>query len=64
MVDNRHDRFVYTRKLGDEEFLVDCNLGEDEHSARHMNYNWTLVFPDTLGNTVLSPYEARIWKRR
>lgn len=64
VVDNRHDRFVYTRKLGDEEFLVDCNLGEDEHSARHMNYNWTLVFPDTLGNTVLSPYEARIWKRR
>lgn len=64
VVDNRHDRFVYTRKLGDEEFLVDCNLGEEEHSARHMNYNWTLVFPDTLGNTVLSPYEARIWKRR
>ena len=64
VIDNRHDRFVYTRKLGDEEFLVDCNLSEEQHSARHMNYNWTLVFPQTLDNTILSSYEARIWKRR
>lgn len=64
VIDNRHDRFVYTRKLGDEEFLIDCNLGEETHSARHMNYNWSLVFPASLQGTVLSPYEARIWKRR
>lgn len=63
VIDCHRDRFVYTRSLDGETFLIDCNLSDVTRSARHMDYGWTLVFPRQLQDTQLPPYGARIWKK-
>lgn len=64
VMDRHHDRFVYTRSLDRETFLIDCNLSGTARSARHMDYGWTLVYPQQLQDTELPPYGVRIWKKR
>ena len=62
----KKDRFVYTRELDGEAYLVDCNLGAAPCKAFPLDGRWEPVY-DTLASggspERLEGYQARIWKR-
>lgn len=64
VISRKKDRFVYARRLGEREYIIDCNLGKKQQSAHKMKDGYKLLFPEDVDNLQkLGPYEARIWKR-
>lgn len=58
----KKDRFVYKR-VGEEEYLIDCNIGSREKSSYKVS-GYSLIFPlDVRDFSKLGPYEARIYKK-
>lgn len=63
VLDRSHDRFVYLRSKGNEQYLVDCNLGSSTVRAHEVPQDAELLFPALLRDyRMLGAYEARIWK--
>lgn len=63
VLDQHKDRFVYERTLGEDDFVIDCNLSEKSCKAWYMDHTWMLVWPHQLEDAKLPPYGARIWKK-
>lgn len=62
LVSDKKDRFTYKRVL-DEEYVIDCNLCDKAKKA-FIPKGYMLVFPEKISNSkVLSPYEARIFRK-
>lgn len=64
VLNSRHDRFVYAREDGQEEFIVDCNLSKHARIPYQADASYTLIWPKQLHGTKLAPYGARIWYRK
>lgn len=74
LLSKKKQRFVYERRLAEEAFLIDCNLGERPCRAylSHLSRtapegDWELIYStaDEAGAArTLHGYEARIWKRK
>lgn len=65
VLDDRHDRFVYSRTLGDTTYVIDCNLGKNCKKAYIPHGDYIPVFLSKGDvSRKLAPYEARIWKKR
>ena len=63
VLDKKKGKFVYSRILNNEEFIIDCNLTDKPIKAYRVNEH-KIVFPHALENEkTLSPYEARIYKK-
>ncbi len=58
------NRFVYARRLGEEQFVIDCNLGAKKRRAYDgVKKGYTPLLLQGLEDySMLEPYEARIWK--
>lgn len=65
VLDDRHDRFVYSRTLGDTTYVIDCNLGKNSKKAYipHDDYKPVFLSKGDVSRK-LAPYEARIWKKK
>ncbi len=64
VLNKKKDRFTYKRKLGDREYIIDCNLGNGKKKAYSVDGGHKLIYPATVNYVdVLGPYEARIWKK-
>lgn len=62
LIDDGKDRFTY-RRVGAEEYIIDCNLSEDYEKA-YVPKGYMLVFPEKVKNIKkLGPYEARIFRK-
>ena len=64
VLDDSHDKFVYSRTLDGTTYVIDCNLGKNIKNAYIPGEGYKPVFLSK--NEVshkLSPYEARIWKK-
>ena len=68
VINRKKNRFVYCRKSGDKEYIIDCNLSKDAQQAYKPSAGYEMIFPSVLssGTTsfqleVLGAYEARIW---
>ena len=60
VLDDSKGRFVYSRVLGDKEFIIDCNLTKESKKAYSAN-GYKRVFPSMVINKdELKAYEARI----
>ena len=65
VLDKKKDFFTYSRKLGDREYVMDCNLGKEKRRAYPPGKAYELVYPaDVEDKNVLEAYEARIWRKR
>jgi len=64
VLDQTKDRFTYRRKLGESEYVIDCNLSRKAKKAYQTKGGYELIF-STGENTksLLSPYGANIWRR-
>ena len=62
VLNRKKDRFVYKRSLDGREYIVDCNLGKEEKKA-YMTDGYECIFTTGSEHDILSPYEARIWKK-
>lgn len=70
VIDKRKNHFTYERRLGDEIYVIDCNLSDMPLGGfspfKEQYVNAKLVFSTLYNaenaNQVLLPYEARIWK--
>ena len=69
VLSRKKNRFVYERALGNEVYLVDCNLGKKPCRAyANTGRQWELIYDTaemkgTVGATErLQGYEARIWR--
>jgi alpha-glucosidase len=64
--------YAYTRKLGNETYLIMCNLSKDEALYRYKPYklkhedlvlcNYSAAEHETTSEILLKPYEARMYK--
>ena len=68
VISAKKNRFVYRRKAGEKEYIIDCNLGKDTQQAYKPGAGYEMIFPSVLssGTTsfqleTLGAYEARIW---
>ena len=64
VLDDSKDKFVYSRTLDGNTYVIDCNLGKNIKNAYIPGEGYKPVFLSK--NEVshkLSPYEARIWKK-
>ncbi len=74
VLDSSEDRFVYKRSLGDDIYIIDCNLGKHRHKSYSLEGDYEVVYlsaddnyKSNLGYIYtddLYPYEARIFKLR
>ncbi len=67
VLNKKKNRFVYSRTLGDCEYIIDCNLGSATVKAYAVPEDHKLVFPVNLSNDkkqMLDAYECRIWKKK
>ena len=72
VLDSSRDRFVYKRSLGDDIYIVDCNLGKNRHKCYSVEGDYEVVYLSAKDNykselgyiytEELYPYEARIIK--
>ncbi len=63
VLNKKKNRFVYSRSLGNCEYIVDCNLGKTNAKAYSVPSNYELVFGD-FSNVLLGAYESRIWRKK
>lgn len=71
VINRKKNRFVYRRKAGDKEYIIDCNLAKEAQPAHKPGAGYEMIFPSVLssGTTsfqldALGAYEARIWVKR
>lgn len=65
VLDKKKDFFTFSRKLGDKEYVMDCNLGKERRRAYPPGKAFELVYPAEVKDVnVLEAYEARIWRKR
>ncbi len=72
VLDSSRDRFVYKRSLGDDIYIIDCNLGKNRHKCHSVEGDYEVVYLSAKDNykselgyiytEELYPYEARIIK--
>ncbi len=70
VIDSSRDRFVYERSLGDDIYIIDCNLGKNRHKSYSVEGDYEVVYLSAKDNykselgyiytEELYPYEARI----
>ncbi len=63
LLSKKKDRFVYERSLGEDSFIIDCNLGAKRQPMYEMPEGYKRVFVAGAKAGVLRPYGAVIWKR-
>ncbi len=62
VINNKKDRFVYSRTLNGTTYVVDCNLGKEMKDAYIPEKEYKAVYLSKNEISVkLSPYEARVW---
>lgn len=68
VLNSKRNRFVYRRKAGSKEYVIECNFAKDSQQALKLGGEYKMVYPSVLskGTTsfqadVLGAYEARIW---
>ena len=65
VLDKKKDFFTYSRKQGESEYVIDCNLGKERRRAYAPGKAFELVYPaNVMDKNVLEAYEARIWRKR
>ena len=65
VLDKKKNSFTYIRKLGETQYLIDCNLGKNKKKAYVVGAEYELVMPSEIKQKdMLDAYEARIWKKR
>ena len=53
---------MFSRKRGDDEWILDCNITHDEKKAYTPHAAFELVYStEDADGATLFPYEARIW---
>ena len=62
VINKEKDRFVYKRSLDGAEYIVDCNLGQQQKKA-FVSDGYNCIFTTGTEHDILAPYEARIWKK-
>ena len=72
VLDKSQDRFVYKRSLGDDIYIIDCNLGEEYVDSYSYHSEYEMIYSSCDDNyrseygyiysSKLAPYEARIMK--
>ena len=68
VINKKKDRFVYRRRQGSREYLIDCNLGNKKRKAYSVGKQYEPVFftrkdaEEHMGE--LKSYEARIWRKK
>lgn len=72
VLDKSQDRFVYKRSLGDDIYIIDCNLGEEYMDSYSYHSEYEMIYSSCDDNyrseygyiysSKLAPYEARIMK--
>ena len=62
VINDKKDRFVYSRTLNGTTYIVDCNLGKEIRDAYIPDKEYKAVFlsKNEISHK-LSPYEARVW---
>jgi len=62
VINDKKDRFVYSRTLNGTTYVIDCNLGKDIKDAYIPDPEYKAVFlsKNEISHK-LSPYEARVW---
>ena len=62
VINDKKDRFVYSRTLNGTTYIVDCNLGKEIKDAYipEKEYKAVYLSKNEISHK-LSPYEARIW---
>lgn len=62
VINDKKDRFVYSRTLNGTTYIVDCNLGKEVRDAYIPDKEYKAVFlsKNEISHK-LSPYEARVW---
>ncbi len=65
VLDDSRDRFVYSRSLGDNTYIIDCNLGPKVRKAYKTDATYEPVYLSCgKSDNKLEAYEARIWKKQ
>ena len=67
VLNKKKNRFVYSRKFENCEYIVDCNLGKVPVKAYSVPTDYELVFYeglDSANKALLGVYECRIWKNK
>ena len=65
VINDKKDRFVYSRTLNGTVYVVDCNLGKDVKDAYIPGNDYKAVYlsKNEISHK-LSPYEARVWVKK
>ena len=65
VIDDKTDKFTYSRTLDGTKYVIDCNLGKKERNAYIPGEGYKAVFL-SRGDIChkLRPYEARIWVKK
>jgi len=65
VINDKKDRFVYSRTLNGTTYIVDCNLGKEIKDAYIPSSEYKAVFlsKNEISHK-LSPYEARVWVKK
>lgn len=64
VLNKKKNHFTYKRVL-DHEYIIDCNLSEENQKAYRVSDDYELIFSYTMSEKVtLKPYEARIYKKK
>ena len=64
VLNKKKNRFVYKRRSGQSEYVIDCNLSKESCKAYDLGEGYELVYTSHSNQAELSSYEARIWKRK
>ncbi|MBQ8519280.1 MAG: alpha-glucosidase [Agathobacter sp.] len=64
VLNDKKDRFVYSRTLNGTTYIVDCNLGKKQQKAYiPEGYKAVYLSKNSICHE-LSPYEVRIWRKK
>ena len=64
VLDQKKNCFTYKRTLGDNAYIIDCNLGKKVRKAYRAGDEYQLVYASASELDELGAYGACIWKKR
>ncbi len=65
VLNDKKDRFTYSRSLGGSRYIIDCNLGKKKQKAYQSRGDYELVYASAEWEEgFLQAYEARIWRKK
>ncbi|MBQ7919406.1 MAG: alpha-glucosidase [Lachnospiraceae bacterium] len=65
ILNDKRDRFTYSRGLNGRRYIIDCNLGQKKQKAYQSRGDYELVYASAeWEDGFLQPYEARIWRKK